>query len=724
MNRFAYLTTGLAIKAVSGLSKASIHFHGAENIPKGSVIFTVNHFTRIETLILPSYIHELTGGVPVWSLADDTLFKGGLKTYLDHVGAISTRDPDRDRLMAKTLLKGDAAWIIFPEGRMVKNKKIMERGRFMILSESGKHRPHTGAATLALRTEFYRRRMKRILHGAPDEARRLMSLFEIDDLSRVEGLKTWIVPVNITYYPLRAHENLLSRLAVTLVEDLADRTLEELMTEGSMLLSGVDVDIRFGAPIDAGAYLNHRAVERDIAWPGYVSFDDPIPSARILKKAAARLMERYMTAIYEMTTVNHDHLAASILRHIPFRRIRIDDLKRRLFLATRLDMKSSGIRFHKSFETDQVHLLTDDCYRKFNDFLTVALEKQILTQEGQYLVKNRSSFSPGIHFHQIRIDNPVSVMANEVEPLGPLQRGIRRIAFSPAFWIKRRTAALLLRRAEETYARDHAAYFVEDESKPMEIGMPYLVKGRGTGIGVLLIHGYMSTPAEMAGLAGYLGDRGITVYVPRLAGHGTSPEDLALRTYSEWLDAIDAGFGVIQSLCRRVVVGGFSTGAALALDLASRIEGIRGIFAVCPPRRLQDPSLKKNLAVDFWNLLVKKVRGTAYREKEFILNTPENPRTSYRRNPVSGIREIERLMERLDEKLPAIRTPTLVIHTHRDPVARPEESKRIFDLIGAEEKAYILFNFDRHGILSGPGADLVHRVIGDFIRDLMSNPAG
>ena len=718
MNRFAYLTTGLAVKTLSGLSRASIHFHGTENIPRGSIIFRVNHFTRIETMILPSYIHTLTGGTPVWSLADDTLFKGGLKTYLDHVGAISTRDPDRDRLIVKTLLKGEAAWIIFPEGRMVKNKKIMHRGRFMILSESGQYRPHTGAATLALRTEFYRRRLGRTVHGSPDEARRLMSIFEIDAPERVMNRKTYIVPVNITYFPLRAHENLLSRLAVTLVEDLPERFIEELVTEGSMLLSGVDVDIRFGSAVDVGIYLDHPAVVGDIDTPGTLNFDDPIPSAGVLKDAAADIMERYMTAIYRMTTVNHDHLIASILRHTPFRRIHIDDLKRRVFLATQLDLNVPGIFFHKSVETDQTHLLTDDRYQKFSGFLSVALEKGILVREGPYLVRKKPFFTTVLNFHQIRIDNPVAVMANEVEPLEPLQRKIRPIALSPGFWIRRRTVAYLIRKAEETYARDYEKFFIEGESKPREVGMPYLVKGRGRGVGVLLIHGYMSAPIEMADLAVYLGRKGMTVYVPRLRGHGTSPEDLASCSYTDWLDSIDAGFAVVRNRCRRVVVGGFSTGAALALDLASRAEGVQGVFAVCPPRRLQDPSLKTNLAVDFWNLLGKKVRGDSAREREFIGNEPENPLAGYRRNPVSGIREIERLMERLDLKLPGIRQPALVVHSHRDPVALPGESKRIFDLIGSEDKAYILFNFHRHGILSGEGAHRVHRVIEDFIRNL------
>ncbi|OQY55633.1 MAG: hypothetical protein B6245_19565, partial [Desulfobacteraceae bacterium 4572_88] len=119
MNRFAYLTSGFAVKALSKLSKARISIHGEENIPDGSVIFAINHFTRIETLLMPYYIYKLTG-VPVWSLADYSLFKGSLGGYLSNVGAVSTRNPDRDQIIVKTLLTGEATWIIFPEGRMVK----------------------------------------------------------------------------------------------------------------------------------------------------------------------------------------------------------------------------------------------------------------------------------------------------------------------------------------------------------------------------------------------------------------------------------------------------------------------------------------------------------------------------------------------------------------------------------------------------------------------------
>ena len=264
MNRFAYRTTGLAIKALAGLSKAKINMHGTDNIPDGSVIFVINHFTRIETLLLPYHIFKLTKA-PVWSMADYGLFKGALGTFLDMVGAVSTKNPDRDLLIVKSLLTGEASWIIFPEGRMVKNKKIIEKGRFMISYAGGKRPPHTGAATLALRTEFYRQRLAKMNEEAPEEAKYIMDLFQLDSIEPVLEKNTYIVPVNLTYYPIRAKENILSNLAVNLVEGIPERAIEEIMTEGTMLLSGVDVDIRFGEPISIKEYVQCKAIKRDIS---------------------------------------------------------------------------------------------------------------------------------------------------------------------------------------------------------------------------------------------------------------------------------------------------------------------------------------------------------------------------------------------------------------------------------------------------------------------------
>ena len=713
MNRFAYRSTGFAIKTLSNLSKANIVLHGQENIPDGSIIFVINHFTRIETFLMPYQIFTLTK-VPVWSLADYELFQGAFGNYLEKVGALSTKSPDRDRLIVKTLLTGEADWIIFPEGRMVKNKKIIEKGQFMISWAGGKHPPHTGAGTLAIRTEFYRQRLRRLSEEKPDEASYLMDLFQIESLDPVLNRETYIVPVNLTYYPIRARENILSKLALRLVDDLPERMIEELMTEGSMLLSGVDIDVRFGNPILIREYLQDTAIEKDIETTVRINFDDPIASRSTMRKEALKLMQRYMTDIYSMTTVNLDHLFSSMLRFLRYKKIDEPDLCRRVFLAASQIQQHPGMFLNRSLEHDQLHLLTDDRFGKVDNFIKFAQEKGNLKKTNGTLFVDKSTFTSPYEFHRARIDNPIDVTANAVEPLKELQRTLRRLAILPGFWIRKKIADDLISQAVAEYESDYHQYYIQGESKPIDVGMPFLVKGKSKNVGVLLSHGYMAAPREVETLARYLGGIGFWVYVPRLKGHGTSPDDLAMRSYQDWMESIDRGYAIISSICKRVVVGGFSTGAGLALDLAARVKKVAGVFAVAAPMTLKDFSSKFPPAVDIWNRIMDKAYG-AGPKMEFVENKPENPHINYLRNPISGVREIERLMDDLEPKLPDLDVPALIVQSRRDPVVEPKGSRKIFKLLGTEDKEYRLFNFDRHGILLGDGSQRVHKAIGEFI---------
>lgn len=717
MNRFAYFTTSLAIKALSNLSKLNVRIHGQENIPDGSLIFVSNHFTRFETLLLPSHINQMTTA-PAWSLADYSLFKGRLGNFLDKIGAVSTKNPDRDLLIVKSLLTGEATWIIFPEGRMVKNKKIIEKGRYLISHADGKRPPHTGAATLALRTEFYRERLRILSREAPDEAKRLMDSFRLESVEPVLGRNTYIIPVNITYYPIRARENIVSNLLVKRMEDVSERMLEEIMAEGTMILSGVEVDIRFGKPIDIKAYLHESAVRRDMASRNKIDFDDPIPSRPMLGKLARDIMVKYMSGIYNLTTVNHDHLFASMVRAIRSQKVDETDLRRRVFLLTTLNLGEMNIHQHGGLKKDQVALLTDDRYNKYETFISMALEKGILKKEKETLYKEPGKFASRFDFHQVRIENPLEVIANEVEPLTDLQKQVRRIARMPRFWVRRKIAEHMKKIALLQYEDDYKEFYVEGESKKKEVGAPFLIKGRSKKVGIVLIHGYMASPLEMRALADYLDQMGFWIYAPRLRGHGTSPEDLATRTFHDWVASVDEAYAFASNACKRVIVGGFSTGAGLSLDLAARgVKNLAGIFAVSPPLRLQDFSTKFVPAVDTWNRWMDMV-GLDKAKKEFIPNHPENPHINYTRNPIGGVRELGLLMEALEPKLPSIKLPVLVVQSSKDPLVSPKGSRRIFNRLGSLDKLYLLFDIPRHGILLGDGAHRVHRVIGNFIKRL------
>jgi esterase/lipase len=305
-------------------------------------------------------------------------------------------------------------------------------------------------------------------------------------------------------------------------------------------------------------------------------------------------------------------------------------------------------------------------------------------------------------------------MANEVEPLTRLQRRISRLCWQPGFWLKRKVTRLLIKHALDDFNHDYETFSTLKTSKPKDVGRPFLIKGDRRRVGVVLAHGYMAAPAEVRGLAEYLGKMGFWVYAPRMKGHGTAPEDLAGCTFQDWIESMDTGYAIISNLCRRVIAGGFSTGAGLALDLAQRVPEVEGVFAVSAPLRLHDMAARFVPAVDVWNRFMERF-NLDDAKKTFVDNHPENPHINYFKNPIAGVRELERLMSSLEPRLPLITAPALVVQSREDPVVNPKGTEKIFKLLGSTDKQMVLFNFQRHGILLGEGSERVYRAIGDFL---------
>jgi len=528
---------------------------------------------------------------------------------------------------------------------------------------------------------------------------------------------TWIVPINLTYYPLRARENVLSTLADRFAHNISDRVREELLTEGTMFFDGVDIDIRFGQAIPVAEHLASSRITQDMFSLRQINFDDVLPSLPTMRREATALMHRFMSDIYSMTTINHDHLFASLLRSLPFNKISEDDFRRRVFLLTDLVPDKTVVRCHQSLESGQVALLTDDRYNKYREFLELAKETGVVRCEKGFLIRNTASLSAGSEFHRIRIKNPLGVAANEVQSLSCLKRRVRVMAWLPELLIRRRVADVLLRQAADQYEAEYTRFYRPEESKEHAVGAPFLLKGSSRRLGIVLVHGFLAAPREMLGLAAYLNGKGYWVYSVRLRGHGTSPEDLVTRGGSDWIESVDIGYAMMNALCTRVVIGGFSFGGGLALDCAVRIAGLAGVFSVSPPFRLQRFSTRFASTVTTWNRFVGTVHfpGAA---KEYVDITPEQPLINYLRVPVAALAEMMRFMEDLESRLADVKVPALVVQAQGDPVVDPEDTALLFNGIGAEQKRYLPFDFSRHGILNGEGSEQVHAAIAAFIDTL------
>ena len=96
---------------------------------------------------------------------------------------------------------------------------------------------------------------------------------------------------------------------------------------------------------------------------------------------------------------------------------------------------------------------------------------------------------------------------------------------------------------------------------------PFLL--RGNKIGVLLIHGFTGSPAELLPLGIFLNHEGFTVLAVRLAGHGTSERDLLRTNCGDWFNSVLDGYAMLKNFCDKIFVIGHSMGALLSLKLAT-----------------------------------------------------------------------------------------------------------------------------------------------------------
>ena len=716
-------TTMITLDALIKASGTDIRLHGVEGVPNQPVLYVINHFTRMETILMPYIIKKSIKKYPI-SLADQSFFGGKMGDLMDKYGAISTANPNRDAMLINALLTDSHPVIIFPEGQMIKDKKIIEKGKYLINSASGRRPPHTGAGRIALRSQFIREELRLLRDRGDDSSITQIAKhfgFYPTDVDQILQKQTYIVPVNITYYPIRARNNAINKLVNIFVDKVSARFEEEMQVEGSMLMDGVDIDINFGQPIPMKNYITASVGAKKMLadnnlylHPGELKYVSPF------KKLYIGIMYDYMDAIYSMTTVNHDHLLSYILTKYGRNKISENDFKNRVFLAIE-HLRASGLtNYHTSLNQKQFYLLTDDYHEEYESFIKAALSENLITLRDGIITKNHERFSKKYDFHTIRKDNIIEVLKNEIEPLRELIKVLDRLMLLPAGFIRRKIRNHFIELDKRLFDQDYQQYYIKNESKPKNIGEPFFLKRFFSKKGVILVHGYMAAPEEIRPLADYLCNKGYNVYGARLRGHGTAPEDLAVRNWEKWYDSVSRAYIIMKNSVKEFAIGGFSTGAGIALLQAANKPGkFTGVISINAPLKLQDISSKLSSVIVAWNKFFTTIHANKGK-MEFVTNIPENPHINYLRNPVSGVSELEKLMKRVEERLRYVKEPTLVIQSSDDPVVNPESGREIFKKLGTEKKQLFQVYAKHHGILRGIEAKQVKANVLVFLREVFS----
>ncbi|MEN8261619.1 MAG: alpha/beta fold hydrolase, partial [Pseudomonadota bacterium] len=108
-----------------------------------------------------------------------------------------------------------------------------------------------------------------------------------------------------------------------------------------------------------------------------------------------------------------------------------------------------------------------------------------------------------------------------------------------------------------------------------------------TEYSVLLVHGINDSAYYMADVGELLYRNGFNVITVLLPGHGTNTKDMLNVKAEQWRSEVELGLKMASLVGKKIMLGGFSLGGALAIDAVLRHQDIHGLLLFSPAIRLR-----------------------------------------------------------------------------------------------------------------------------------------
>jgi carboxylesterase len=170
----------------------------------------------------------------------------------------------------------------------------------------------------------------------------------------------------------------------------------------------------------------------------------------------------------------------------------------------------------------------------------------------------------------------------------------------------------------------------------------------------------------MRSLADAIAQAGFAVELPLLPGHGTTPHDLADRTYRDFASATERAYDDLALRTTAVVAIGRSMGGALALDLATRHPELAGVVLINP---LAEPA-----APSFVALLRAALAGGSSSFPSIgsdVARPGEYESGGYDETPIAPLLSVMEAIDDLGGRLDQITAPVLLFSSRTDHVVPP-----------------------------------------------------
>ncbi len=231
---------------------------------------------------------------------------------------------------------------------------------------------------------------------------------------------------------------------------------------------------------------------------------------------------------------------------------------------------------------------------------------------------------------------------------------------------------------------------------------------RGDAVGCLLIHGFTGTPKEMRWLDERLAADGRTVLGVRLAGHGTTLADMNLTRWPDWYASVVAGYRQLRAECEQVFVIGLSLGGALALRLAAH-ERVDGIVVMATPLHIRDWRITVfrpfQRFIPYWGKGASDIQDEAMRAEHL----------EYDRMPTACIVSLLDCFKVIEQELPRISIPTLLIYSQLDTTAPVSEMNFIYSRIASTDKRMVTLARGGHIVCEDVKRETVLAEVREFV---------
>ena len=227
--------------------------------------------------------------------------------------------------------------------------------------------------------------------------------------------------------------------------------------------------------------------------------------------------------------------------------------------------------------------------------------------------------------------------------------------------------------------------------------------------GVLVSHGYTGSPQSMRYYAEGLAKAGFTVALPRLKGHGTTSDDMATSTASDWIRDLEQAMSWLQTRCDTLFMTGLSMGGTLTLFMAGQYPDVfKGILPINALISSNNPDLAS---------LVYMANGPA--EVAGIgsdIKDPNSKELAYPVVPVPSLKELFALTKVTDDLLPRITCPMLILVSREDHVVPPVNAEYILQKVSSQDKHLLWLENSYHVATLDNDKDLIVQKGVEFIK--------